>query len=107
MYGTLPQPDYTNVCFGLQYLNRPAEVAKTLENLCRFGFDECYQIIVSGRSNPGPIGTRQPCPPGAGFSFSEIVYDHRPQGIGDGRTDRRRRQQGRRSRTHAASLEGG
>ena len=32
-YGTLPQPDYSNVCFGLQYLNRPAEVAQTLDNL--------------------------------------------------------------------------
>ena len=34
-YGTLAQPDYSNVCFGLQYLNRPADVAKTLDNLCR------------------------------------------------------------------------
>jgi hypothetical protein len=34
-YGTLAQPDYSNVCFGLQYLNRPADVAKTLDNLLR------------------------------------------------------------------------
>ena len=34
-YGTLAQPDYSNVCFGLQYLDRPADVAQTLDNLCR------------------------------------------------------------------------
>ena len=34
-YGTLAQPDYSNVCFGLQYLNRPVDVSRTLDNLCR------------------------------------------------------------------------
>jgi 26S proteasome regulatory subunit N2 len=37
-YGTLAQPDYSNVCFGLQYLNKPAEVAATLDNLCKGKF---------------------------------------------------------------------
>lgn len=35
MYGTLPDPDYSNVCFALQYLNRPFEVAQTLYRLCK------------------------------------------------------------------------
>lgn len=47
LYGTLPDPDYTNVCFALQYLDRPLEVAQTLYRLCR-GSDEsalqAYQI---------------------------------------------------------------
>jgi 26S proteasome regulatory subunit N2 len=33
-YGTLAAPDYANLCSGLQYLNRPADVASTLVNLC-------------------------------------------------------------------------
>ncbi len=47
LYGTLEFPDYANVCFALQYLNRPFEVAQTLHRLCR-GSDEsalqAYQI---------------------------------------------------------------
>lgn len=46
-YGTLAQPDYSNVCFGLQYLNKPAEVAATLDNLCKGSLEnalEAYQI---------------------------------------------------------------
>jgi hypothetical protein len=46
-YATLPNPDYSNVCFGLQYLNRPLEVAKTLDELCRGSLDgalQAYQI---------------------------------------------------------------
>jgi 26S proteasome regulatory subunit N2 len=39
LYGTLSEPDYTNVCYGLQYLNRPTEVAKVMEKLCK-GSDE-------------------------------------------------------------------
>ncbi len=35
LYGTLPDPDYSNVCFALQYLNRPYEVAQTLSRLCK------------------------------------------------------------------------
>jgi 26S proteasome regulatory subunit N2 len=35
IYRSLPEPDYANVCFGLQSLNRPKEVAATLEKLCR------------------------------------------------------------------------
>jgi 26S proteasome regulatory subunit N2 len=46
-YGTLPAPDYRNVCFGLQYLNRPNDVALRLNELLR-GSDElalqAYQI---------------------------------------------------------------
>ncbi len=34
MYGTLTEPDFSNVCFALQYLNRPFEVAQTLYRLC-------------------------------------------------------------------------
>ena len=47
LYSTLPEPDYTNVCYGLQYLNRPAEVAKVLEQLCRGSLEnalQAYQI---------------------------------------------------------------
>lgn len=43
LYGTLPHPDYANVCFGLQYLDRPADVAKTLEKLCRGTQEEALQ----------------------------------------------------------------
>jgi len=43
LYGKLPEPDYTNVCFGLQYLNRPAEVAKVLEQLCRGSLEQALQ----------------------------------------------------------------
>lgn len=39
LYGTLADPDYTNVCFALQYLDRPLEVSQTLYRLCR-GSDE-------------------------------------------------------------------
>lgn len=34
-YGTLTVPDYSNMCFGLQYLNKPEEVARILEQLLR------------------------------------------------------------------------
>ena len=43
LYGKLPEPDYTNVCYGLQYLNRPAEVAKVLEQLCRGTLEQALQ----------------------------------------------------------------
>lgn len=33
LYITLPEPDYSNMCFGLQYLNRPEEVAVILHGL--------------------------------------------------------------------------
>lgn len=32
-YGTLREPDYSNVIFGLQYLNRPKDAAHTLDRL--------------------------------------------------------------------------
>ena len=35
MYGTMEDPDYKNVCFALQSLNRPYEVAQTLLRLCK------------------------------------------------------------------------
>lgn len=34
-YGTLAEPDYANVCYCYQYLDRPAAVAETLVKLCR------------------------------------------------------------------------
>lgn len=34
-YSTLPQPDYANVCFGYQFLDRPEGVASTLDSLCK------------------------------------------------------------------------
>lgn len=46
-YGTLAVPDYSNVCFGLQYLNRPAEVAQTLDTLLHGSLEDsllAYQI---------------------------------------------------------------
>lgn len=43
LYGKLPEPDYTNVCYGLQYLNRPAEVTKVLEQLCRGSLEQALQ----------------------------------------------------------------
>ena len=35
LYGTMQDPDYKNVCFALQSLNRPYEVAQTLYRLCK------------------------------------------------------------------------
>eukprot|EP00605_Chrysophyceae_sp_TOSAG23-4_P000949 GSChrysophyteH1.ASY1.ANO1.1049.1 assembled CDS len=35
LYGTMQNPDYKNVCFSLQSLNRPYEVAQTLLRLCK------------------------------------------------------------------------
>lgn len=43
LYGTLPEPDYSNVCFALQYLNRPLEVAQTLNRLCQGSDESCLQ----------------------------------------------------------------
>eukprot|EP01038_Epipyxis_sp_PR26KG_P006496 gene6496-8931_t len=46
-YSKLAVPDYSNVCFGLQYLNRPAEVASTLDQLLRGSLEDsllAYQI---------------------------------------------------------------
>ena len=46
-YGTLPVPDYSNMCFGLQYLNRPEEVARILDFLLRGSLEDAllaYQI---------------------------------------------------------------
>jgi 26S proteasome regulatory subunit N2 len=43
LYATLPNPDYSNVCFGLQYLNRPADVAATLDKLCHGSIEETLQ----------------------------------------------------------------
>jgi len=46
-YGKLSSPDYRNVCFGLQYLNRPADVANKLVELCKASIDtalQAYQI---------------------------------------------------------------
>ena len=39
-YSALPVPDYSNVCFGNQYLNRPGEVAKTLQKLLKGSNEE-------------------------------------------------------------------
>jgi 26S proteasome regulatory subunit N2 len=48
LYGTLAVPDYANMCFGLQFLNKPAEVAKILNSLLRSasleGSLQAYQI---------------------------------------------------------------
>lgn len=35
LYGTLGEPDYANVCYCLQYLDRPIDVAEILLKLCR------------------------------------------------------------------------
>lgn len=46
-YGTLAVPDYSNVCFGLQYLNRPKEAADTLVRLLKGTIEDtllAYQI---------------------------------------------------------------
>ena len=46
-YGTLSVPDYSNMCFGLQYLNKPEEVARILERLLRGSLEDAllaYQI---------------------------------------------------------------
>jgi 26S proteasome regulatory subunit N2 len=46
-YGQLRDPDYSNVVFGLQYLNRPEDAAQTLEKLLRGTMTEsllAYQI---------------------------------------------------------------
>ena len=46
-YGKLPEPDHANVCLGLQYLNRPADVARTLDMLIKGSLEhamQAYQI---------------------------------------------------------------
>lgn len=46
-YGTLSVPDYSNVCFGLQYLNKPKEAADTLVSLLKGSIEDtllAYQI---------------------------------------------------------------
>lgn len=46
-YGKLAVPDYSNVVFGMQYLNRPKEAAETLEKLLKGSLDDslfAYQI---------------------------------------------------------------
>ena len=46
-YGTLAVPDYANVCFGLQYLNRPKQAAETLVSLLKGTIEDAllaYQI---------------------------------------------------------------
>jgi 26S proteasome regulatory subunit N2 len=43
VYGTLPEPDYANVCFGLQYLDRPEGVANTLDKLCKGSLQHALQ----------------------------------------------------------------
>ena len=43
MYGLLPEPDYSNVCHGLQYLNQPLRVVAVLEKLCRGSTEEALQ----------------------------------------------------------------
>jgi 26S proteasome regulatory subunit N2 len=43
LYARLPHPDFSNMCYGLQYLNRPAEVAHTLEQLCKGSLEETLQ----------------------------------------------------------------
>lgn len=49
-HSALSTPDYTNVCFGYQFLNKPQEVAETLDSLLRSGDikDEllAYQIAL-------------------------------------------------------------
>jgi len=77
-YGTLAVPDYTNVCYGLQYLNRPKDTADTLvQLLSRSSEGEllAYQIafdlqetenqgfvlqvvagVSSAEANPVPVG---------------------------------------------------
>lgn len=47
LYGTLPDPDMSNVCICLQHLNRPADVAAALYRLCSGSLDQAllaYQI---------------------------------------------------------------
>ena len=47
LYGILDNPEYSNVCAGLQYLNRAAEVAATLNHLCKGSNElamQAYQI---------------------------------------------------------------
>ena len=43
LYSTLADPDYSNVCYGLQYLNRPADVSNILQKLCKGTLEETLQ----------------------------------------------------------------
>lgn len=46
-YGTLEVPDYSSMCFALQYLNKPEEVAGVLDRLLRGSLEDAllaYQI---------------------------------------------------------------
>lgn len=47
LYQQLAEPDYTNMCFGLQYLDQPQGVAEILDKLCHGSDDSAlhaYQI---------------------------------------------------------------
>jgi 26S proteasome regulatory subunit N2 len=47
LYSTLPDPDMSNVCLCLQFLNRPGDVAKALYKLCLGSADQAllaYQV---------------------------------------------------------------
>ena len=43
-YRKLPVPDHINVCLGLQYLNRPEEVAMVLDSLSRGSDIDALQV---------------------------------------------------------------
>eukprot|EP01031_Cornospumella_fuschlensis_P029294 gene29294-35366_t len=49
-YATLADPDYTNVATGLMYLNKPEEVAKTLDTLLKDGIQKNREAGSGGVS---------------------------------------------------------
>jgi 26S proteasome regulatory subunit N2 len=86
-YGTLAVPDYSNVCFGLQYLNRPKEAADTLVKLLHGSIEDtllAYQIAfdLQETENQGfvlqvvaafPSASPSPTPAGEGAPATDAV----------------------------------
>jgi hypothetical protein len=46
LYSTLAEPDYSNYCFGLQYLNRPVDVANTLGYIYKYIYYISYTSCI-------------------------------------------------------------
>lgn len=81
-YRTLSVPDYTNVCFGLLYLNQPLEASITLSNLLRGSDDDAllaYQIAFDllETENQGFILGITSSLPKSSNAESDKVFDER------------------------------